>query len=753
MSHTEPALSLPSKSCANSFGLQLISTVSAIVAFGFILVLPSYLRVTNQSYHIVFGSVSSIDQYFLIYYVAPLGILTTAMYIRCWNNDADVANALCCSKPNQVPSRFWIPRWKIMSRLSNAFSACSSGDILLGSMVVLSNVLWLIVPIIIKVLMYPNGKLLSTRGFLNHISNTAAMTGVWDGGLAIVFAVRENLAAKALLGNDAGQYHRGIKYHIVLGYASFGFIIYHAIHFLVLYTVEGNLAYKILPWLSNKAYTNSMGIISCLSLILMIISSIFKARRSSYRIFYWTHQLYIAFLLFAIVHAYQSIYPLIAPLLYFIYDRILPRLKTSRNTTAIITKVSSDIVRVDIPILAEFKQTSTYAPGDWINLLIPSISSVNWHPFSIASYHATSPDTMTFFIKNYGPWTASVYNASSVYGTSVAVKVDGVFGSRSKEYLGYKHLVLVGGGTGIAALIPYMQHYLKATDGKITLVWTARNASDICAYRNMLELLSPSSTLMDRVTVHMHLTRCIPTAEVPIDDDEKLERTCIDLFTEKELDAKSVVENESSIFMHSHRVSTSALSYGTIPQDKKPCQTMFGIYAAILAVVMFSCGITGYILGRTLIPGYETQSCRLVPQNTLSFMDNFMCWYYYYWAPIVYACALATVGGLVSTTAMNFYRGRGSFQRYITQDESATKPLIESNTTHPLNAETLQQWFSPVQERPELDTILKGVFSRCSDKDTDKVAVMAAGPEHMVREVERVTVEGGQCFYRESWQI
>ena len=173
MSHTEPALSLPSKSCANSFGLQLISTVSAIVAFGFILVLPSYLRVTNQSYHIVFGSVSSIDQYFLIYYVAPLGILTTAMYIRCWNNDADVANALCCSKPNQVPSRFWIPRWKIMSRLSNAFSACSSGDILLGSMVVLSNVLWLIVPIIIKVLMYPNGKLLSTRGFLNHISNTA----------------------------------------------------------------------------------------------------------------------------------------------------------------------------------------------------------------------------------------------------------------------------------------------------------------------------------------------------------------------------------------------------------------------------------------------------------------------------------------------------------------------------------------------------------------------------------------------------
>ncbi|KAJ1339485.1 hypothetical protein BSLG_005895 [Batrachochytrium salamandrivorans] len=57
--------------------------------------------------------------------------------------------------------------------------------------------------------------------------------------------------------------------------------------------------------------------------------------------FYWTHQLFIVFLLFAFAHVFETLYPMVGPLIYFIFDRVMPRLKLERNTLPSLTLETS----------------------------------------------------------------------------------------------------------------------------------------------------------------------------------------------------------------------------------------------------------------------------------------------------------------------------------------------------------------------------------------------------------------------------
>jgi predicted ferric reductase len=189
------------------------------------------------------------------------------------------------------------------------------------------------------------------------------------------------------------------------------------------------------------------------------------------------------------LHYFIVWYPLLAPVAYFILDRILPRFSTTRSTSVIATRVGADIVRVVIPS----STANPYAPGDWVNIRIPSLGwHQTFHPFSIGSYYPESPERKVLYIKARGRWTRKLVDSIEINNSvTLSAYVDGTFGSRATDYLQAEALCVVAAGTGIAALIPYVRHYHAVHNGskvsadakqrqrKVTSIKKGRNSANV----------------------------------------------------------------------------------------------------------------------------------------------------------------------------------------------------------------------------------------------------------------------------------
>lgn len=88
---------------------------------------------------------------------------------------------------------------------------------------------------------------------------------------------------------------------------------------------------------------------------------------------------------------------------------------------------------------------------------IPSISTVQWHPFSLTSSSSADNDTISVISKCQGQWTNELYNMIDAAVTSdtdnmkhIPIAVEGPYGPSSIYYQRYADLSLE-----IVQLIPY----------------------------------------------------------------------------------------------------------------------------------------------------------------------------------------------------------------------------------------------------------------------------------------------------------
>ncbi|KAL2918059.1 oxidoreductase activity, acting on NAD(P)H, oxygen as acceptor [Polyrhizophydium stewartii] len=790
---------------------RAIVVVAALVAYGFAVTVIPLNYAGHVSFNPSFGSISQGDVTLMKFIAVPLAGAAIFFALASSHRDADVVDALALDEnpadkaATQGPLgrarsfmvSLWTPRFRALSRFSSLFSSWSRGDIVISVILILTNIAWWLFPVISRFYWAGRGRPpTNVRGWFEFISRAAGPAGTWDAGLAVIFAIRENQMAKAVAGNDAGQYHRVIRFHIALGYASFGLLMFHTVYYLVIYGIDNTLTNKMLPWNTSRGYTNFAGLISVIGLVLMVVTSIFKVRRKNYRLFYWVHQLYTVFFLFAFVHDSMVFYLLSFPVVFFVFDRLLPRLKTLRNTHAMLTRVSPTIVRIDVPISPAFADSSLYAPGDWVNVLVPSVSWLNWHAFSIASFAHTSPNIYSIFVKERGSWTSKVVGLGAGEGVVVPVKIDGVFGARSTLYLEHEHLVLVGAGTGLAALIPYLFQYARSAKGRITLVWIARTAAEASVYRELLDALADKRALGSRVNLHLHLTReqAHPTPVSPITDafhgvdlvrnnsgssgSSSNESATVASVKHTEIH-KSVgfVENkdEPKIIMIAQTSSLSSTvssdsrllartvsgydSITSLPGRKSVGQPKwiapFGLLSAALAVVVFGGGIGGFFFGRLVMLGVPRTTCTGRDLFKLTGWNHFVCMYWAYIGSPLCAAVFAAVAGYLFTVAVTLLRtaAAGSATLEMKRDEAEDALAETQRSLQPLSADAFARSFSWKTHRPDLDAILGGVFASAGNIPGAKVAVMAAGPERMVLEAERVTIAGGHSFFRESFKV
>ncbi|KAE9595484.1 hypothetical protein Lal_00030693 [Lupinus albus] len=264
--------------------------------------------------------------------------------------------------------------------------------------------------------------------------------------------------------------------------------------------------------------SNLAGEISLIFGLLMWISTIPRIRRKFFDLFFYTHYLYILFIVFFIFHVGITYAFLMLPSFYlFLVDRYL-RFLQSRNQVRL---VSARVLPCEAVELNFSKAHGlTYNPTSVMFINIPSISKLQWHPFTITSNSNLEHENLSVVIKSGGTWTQKLYKLLSTHSAidRLGVSVEGPYGPASTDFLRCDTLVLISGGSGITPFISIIRELLflkttfKCKTPKVVLICSFGTYSSL----SMINLILPlSSTPYDISNLELQIEAYITKDKEP----------------------------------------------------------------------------------------------------------------------------------------------------------------------------------------------------------------------------------------------
>jgi len=137
----------------------------------------------------------------------------------------------------------------------------------------------------------------------------------------------------------------------------------------------------------------------------------------------------------------------------FLADRFIPKIVQAFSVAPEVIcsfDSSSDILTVVVTSKNRLEPLKPYYPGDYVNLQVRSVGEI-YHPFTIGSYWAEDPYSMTIYLRTFGDnknsWTHAVAGlcGKSSGPTVVQMNVEGVFGDRLHDYLCSDVMVIFSG--------------------------------------------------------------------------------------------------------------------------------------------------------------------------------------------------------------------------------------------------------------------------------------------------------------------
>ncbi|CAL0315044.1 unnamed protein product [Lupinus luteus] len=162
----------------------------------------------------------------------------------------------------------------------------------------------------------------------------------------------------------------------------------------------------------------------------------------------------------------------------------------------------------------------TYNPTSVMFINIPSISKLQWHPFTVTSNSNLELEKLSVVIKSGGTWTQKLYKMLSSNSTidRLGVSVEGPYGPVSTDFLRHDTLVLISGGSGITPFISIIRELLflkttfKCKTPKVVLICSFRTYSSL----SMIDLILPvSSTPYDISNLELQIEAYITKDKEP----------------------------------------------------------------------------------------------------------------------------------------------------------------------------------------------------------------------------------------------
>ncbi|KAI4355112.1 hypothetical protein L6164_003916 [Bauhinia variegata] len=329
----------------------------------------------------------------------------------------------------------------------------------------------------------------------------------------LFFPVARGSSVLPLLGLTSES---SIKYHIWLGHIVMTLFTAHGLCYIVYWAVTKQLSQMVL-W-DKTGISNLAGELSLLSGLFLWVATIPRIRRKFFELFFYTHYLYILFVVFFIFHVGISYACIMLPGFYlFMVDRYLRFLQSRRQVRLVSARVLSCQA---LELNFSKSHGLTYNPTSVMFINVPSISKLQWHPFTITSNSNLEPEKLSVVIKSEGSWSQKLYQMLSSTSSvdRVNVSVEGPYGPASTNYLRHDTLVMVSGGSGITPFISIIRELVfasttfKIKTPEILLICVFKNSSCL----SMLDLILPlSGTPCDISSVQLQIEAYITREKEP----------------------------------------------------------------------------------------------------------------------------------------------------------------------------------------------------------------------------------------------
>ncbi|KAL5345781.1 hypothetical protein ACLOAV_009535 [Pseudogymnoascus australis] len=363
--------------------------------------------------------------------------------------------------------------------------------------------------------------------------------------------------------DESQWFHRQVAYSMLV-YT----IIHVTAHYVNFFNVEKTQIRPVTAVEIHYAQAGGItGHIMLLCMLLMYTTAHAKIRQQSFETFWYTHHLFIPFLLGLYTHAtgcfvrdtadpfspfagkdfwdhcvgYEGWrWELWGGGLYFA-ERIYREVR-ARRETEIIRVVRHPYDAMEI----QFKKPSMkYKAGQWLFLQVPSVSRQQWHPFTITScpfdpyisVHVRQVGDFTRALGDAlgaGPAQAKLYDGidpNGMYEVALqngqqmpTLRIDGPYGAPAEDVFDNEIAVLIGTGIGVtpwAAILKNIWHLRNSPNPpkrlrRVEFIWVCKDTTSFEWFQTLLSSLEaqsfeaasiPGSSGTEFLRIHTYLTQ------------------------------------------------------------------------------------------------------------------------------------------------------------------------------------------------------------------------------------------------------
>lgn len=409
---------------------------------------------------------------------------------------------------------------------------------------------------------------LNTLTFSVWISRGAGLALSVDGALILLPMCRNILRVlrpkiKFLPLDESQWFHRQVAYSLL-----FYTILHVCAHYVNFFNVEKTQIRAVTA--IQIHYTQPGGItghIMLLCMLLMYTTAHAKIRQQSFETFWYTHHLFIPFLLGLYTHATGCFVrdtalpfsPFAGSLFwdhcigyqgwrwelwggaFYLIERLYRELR-ARRETEIVRVVRHPYDAMEI----QFKKPSMkYKAGQWLFVQVPSVSRQQWHPFTITS--CPFDPYISIHVRQVGDWTrafgdavgagpaqAKLYDAVDPNGmyevalqngqTMPAIRIDGPYGAPAEDVFDNEIAVLIGTGIGVTPWASILKNIWHLRNGpnpptrlrRVEFIWVCKDTTSFEWFQTLLQSLEtqsqqaasvPGSDGIEFLRIHTYLTQ------------------------------------------------------------------------------------------------------------------------------------------------------------------------------------------------------------------------------------------------------
>ncbi|EXJ92673.1 NADPH oxidase [Capronia epimyces CBS 606.96] len=335
-------------------------------------------------------------------------------------------------------------------------------------------------------------------------------------------------------------------FHRQCAYALLVFTCIHVLaHYVNFFNVERTQIRPVTAVQIHYAQPGGItGHIMLLCMLLMYTTAHHKIRQQSFETFWYTHHLFIPFLLALYTHAVGCFvrdtpgpfspfagkpfwdhclgyegwrWELVSGGLY-LGERLWREIRARRET-----KIYKVIRHPYDAMEIQFQKPSMkYKAGQWLFINIPAVSSQQWHPFTITS--CPFDPYISVHVRQVGDWTKAVGDAlgcgpaqakefddldsNGIYEIALhqgqempAIRVDGPYGAPAEDVFDNEIAVLIGTGIGVTPWASVLKHIYNIRAGpnpprrlkRVEFLWVTRSIESFEWFQTLLSSLEQQS--------------------------------------------------------------------------------------------------------------------------------------------------------------------------------------------------------------------------------------------------------------------